>query len=142
MHRFALFAMSALLLNACSKEAEVPANDSAPVAAGSSSFAGVGRDRLCLAPEGRAAFITYGDGDANCSARGGIEGAGGALTLIPEGDTSCRIPLTRSGDTVELGALAPECAYYCGPKASFAGKSFKRMTKSEPVKDLAGDPLC
>jgi hypothetical protein len=97
---------------------------------------------LCLAQSGGAAFITYGEGDANCSVKGQIEGAGERLTLVPEGDTTCRIELNRSGDSVRLGAVGAACAYYCGPKASFEGKSFKRKDNAEPVTDLAGDPLC
>ena len=147
MVRFAI-ALSALLLGACSREADAPAapvNEGAPVvaaAAGSSTFAGAGRDRLCLKADKQAAFITYGEGDANCSVQGQVEGEGERMTLVPNGDATCRIDMTRSGDIMRLGSVTQACAYYCGPKASFEGKTFTRTDKAVPVTDLAGEPLC
>lgn len=108
-------------------------------------FAGAGKDRLCVAGVAApAAVITYAaDGQANCSARGRIDGQQGKLFFVPQEDTSCRVELRREGaDRLTLGAPTPGCAYYCGPGASLEGKSFQRMAEPEPVTDLAGDPLC
>ena len=103
------------------------------------SFAGVGRDRLCVGgPNAAAAVVSYGQGDNNCLVRGRIEGG----ALIPNGDESCRIPVTESGDTMAIGTPPASCAYYCGRGANLAGKTFTRMAKPEPLSDIAGDPLC
>ena len=132
-----------LLLAACggsdqaaNERAAAPLETSAATTA---SYAGSGRDRLCLGgPNSAAAVISYGAGDNNCLVRGRIEGG----ALIPNGDDSCRIPVTESGGTITLGTPPPSCAYYCGPGASLAGKAFTRMAAPEPVTDIAGDPLC
>ena len=123
-----------LLLAACSPEAAQPTPER-------QLYASEGRDRLCLAGE-RGGFITYGDGDANCSARGRIERAGDRLTLIPDGDSECRIEAKISGDRLALGARAAACAYYCGPGADFAGKGLAKSASASPAVDFAGDPLC
>ena len=144
MIRFAL-ALLFLLLGACSKAENAPippSNESAPVVAGITTFAGAGRDRLCLADGKRAAFITFGEGNANCSVQGQVEGSGERATLVPNGDATCRIELNQTGDSISLGSVSEPCAYYCGPKASFEGKAFKRMDKAVPVTDLAGEALC
>lgn len=83
-------------------------------------------------------MISYGEGDSNCLMRGRIEGG----ALIPNGDQSCRIPLTLEGGKITIGTPPASCAYYCGPGASLAGKTFTRMAKPEPLTDIAGDPLC
>jgi hypothetical protein len=140
-----VLALSALLLGACSQKAEAPSSpegENAVASVGTATFAGSGRDRLCLADGGRGAFITFGEGNANCSVRGQVDGSGERLTLAPEGDLTCRIDIVRNGDDVRLGEVGGACNYYCGPKASFAGKTFKRMPNAEPVTDIAGDPLC
>lgn len=103
------------------------------------SFAGAGRDRLCIGgPDAAAAVVSYGEGDNNCLVRGRIEGG----ALIPNGDDSCRIPLAEEAGKITLGTPAASCAFYCGPGASLAGKTFTRMAKPEAVNDNAGDPLC
>jgi hypothetical protein len=137
--RFIPFAV--LLLAACSKEPAAP-----NLASG--SFSGEGRDALCIAapgPEQRAGFIIYGEGDSNCSARGRIEGKDGSWTLVPSGEGDCRIPLSVAGGRISLGTGGPSCTYYCGPGASFAGKTFDSVasaTKRSPTTDFAGEPLC
>jgi len=130
-----------LLLGACSKPA-AEQNSAGPepsaASATSSTFAGPGRDRLCLAG-GRAAFISFAaTGDRNCTVRGSLENG----ALVPEGDAACRISVTQEGGTVRLGPVPAACSYYCAAPASFAGKTFVRMAKPEPVADIAGDPLC
>jgi hypothetical protein len=139
--------LAGLLLTGCGRSEESSNNVAAepsiaPVAA-LASYAGVGRDRLCLAEaDGRAGLVTYGEGDANCSLRGTVQRAGSKLTIIPEGDATCRIDATVTGDGVILGAQGSACSYYCGPTASFAGRSFTRMERPEPATDLTGEPLC
>ena len=110
------------------------------------SFTSGDRDALCIAgPAGsqRAGFIVYGAGNSNCSASGKIEQAEGRWTLVPDGESACRIPLTPRGGTVTFGAAPEACAYYCAPGASFDGKDFTQVeSTSTPPKDFAGDPLC
>ena len=128
----------ALLLAACSQQ---PAETS--IATG--TFAGEGRDRLCLAGEPgnyRGGLIAFGAGDVNCSASGRIETTGGSFALVPRGEGACRIPLTIAGNSVRIGQVPPACSYYCGPGATMAGKAFNRADMGAKVTDLAGDPLC
>ncbi|HVF84142.1 MAG TPA: hypothetical protein VM913_08240 [Sphingomicrobium sp.] len=115
-----------------------PAGSTGPV-----SYAGSGRDRLCLSEaEGRAGLVIYGEGDANCGVRGTVQRSANRLTVTPEGDAACRIEAAISGDRLILGARNSACAYYCGPTANYAGKTFTRIADPEPAADLAGDPLC
>jgi hypothetical protein len=131
----------ALLIAACSSETAGPS-----LATG--SFAGEGRDRLCIAGEGqnlRAGFIAYGDGDANCSASGSLTQADGQWTLVPRGESAngCRVGLTIANGTASIAPAGADCAYYCGPGVDLAGKSFDLgKPAAAPATDLAGDPLC
>jgi hypothetical protein len=144
-----LICLSALLLSqGCRKAEETPppatqAEATSPDPA-IAIYAGEARDRMCLAQGGsaKAGFITFGEGDANCSVRGAVQRSGDRLTIAPPGDESCRIEGRVSGDTVTLGPVAAACSYYCGPKASFAGKTFRRTAEAAPATDFAGDPLC
>jgi hypothetical protein len=129
----------ALTATACAKE------ELASPGLASGTFTGVGSDALCIAGEvgaQRAGFVVYGADNANCSASGRIEPAGGGWTLIPAGDAACKIPFSVNADEINLRPEAPNCAYYCGPGASFRGKSFRRSANAKPATDLAGDPLC
>ena len=128
-----------ILLAACSQGQEP-----APTIA-TGTFAGEGRDRLCIAGEPgsyRAGLITYAAGDVNCSASGKVETASGTLALVPRGEGDCRISLTIEGNTVRIGEVPAACSYYCGPDATMAGKSFNRSDAGGATVDLAGDPLC
>ena len=142
-----LLLVPALLLTAC-REQDAPAgNQSSAPAAGAASglriYAGQGRDGLCLDERGgRAGLVTYGQGDANCSLAGTLQRAGDQLTIIPDGDGSCRVAATLAGGQVTLGPRAPECAYYCGPTADYWGRTLLAADAAGPVTDLAGDPLC
>lgn len=135
-----------LLLAACGG-ADEPTNGivAAPEAsqAAYASFAAAGRDRLCIAEQGgKASFVTYAEGtDANCLVRGSWS-PGGPQAIKPDGDPSCSIIFNKDQQEIRLVAGGPGCAYYCGPGASFAGKTFTRMAKPEPVSDIVGDPLC
>lgn len=91
----------------------------------------------------RVGFIAYGENDSNCSVRGRLNRAGEQLlTIIPDGDEDCRIEVREEGGSLRLGKVAPACAYYCGPGASFEGKSFTESTSASPAVDFAGDPMC
>ena len=128
----------AMLLAACSQQ---PAEPSLTTG----TFAGSGRDRLCIAGEPgnyRAGLIAFGEGDVNCSASGRIESQGGKLALVPRGEGPCRIPLTIEGNIVRIGEVAAACSYYCGPGAAMAGKTYSKANMGAAAVDLAGDPLC
>ena len=124
-----------LLLTACSQQA--PQEPAQQV-----TYAGEGRDRLCMKGD-RAGFIAYGQGDSNCSVQGKVKRSGEhLLTLVPIGDEDCRISVEEQGGTLRLGKAGAACSYYCGPDASFAGKSFIKDGSASPAVDFAGDPLC
>jgi hypothetical protein len=128
----------ALLLAACSEQP-------AELSLTTGTFAGEGRDRLCLAGEPgnyRGGLIAFGEGDANCTASGRIEVQGGKVALVPRGEGACRIPLTIEGNVVRIGDLPAACAYYCGPGAAMAGTTFRRADMGAKAVDLAGDALC
>ena len=134
-----------LLLGACGREdtSTPAATNVGGKAPGLVNYAGAGRDRMCLADGGRAAFITYAaSGDAKCNVQGTLQGTGDQLTLVPNGDAACRIEVRRLGDHVTLGSVSDGCAYYCAPDTSFEGRAFSRTAPSEPALDFAGDPLC
>lgn len=140
MRLFFLFA--AILLTAC-QQAEERSAEPSPGRQPIVTYAGIGRDRLCLDEgAGRIGLITYGQGDVNCSVRGGVTRSAGRLSISPDGDESCRIDATLAGARLTLGGMSPSCAYYCGPDASYADKSFGLSDNNERVVDLAGDPLC
>lgn len=133
-----LIPLGLLLLAACSEQPAAPSLSTG-------TFAGQGRDRLCIGGEPgayRAGLIAFGEGEANCSAGGRIEGEGGQFVLIPRGEGPCRIPLTIEGGTVRVGEVPAACAYYCGPGATMSGKSYNRADMGAKAVDLAGDPLC
>ena len=123
-----------LLLAACSPEVAEPPT-------GRMLYASDGRDRLCVSGE-RGGLIIFGDGDANCSARGRIERSANRLVLIPDGDSDCRIEAKVDGDRLSFGPRSADCAYYCGPGADYAGKGLSRNDSASPAVDFAGDPLC
>jgi len=129
-----------LCLTACQQEQQPDEPGIAP-----GTFAGEGRDRLCISGEAaslRAGLIAYGAGDANCSAAGRLERSGDGWALVPRGEGECRIPLTIQGHVVRVGQPPAACAYYCGPGAQLAGKSYSRADMGAKAVDFAGDPLC
>lgn len=139
MIRFHSFSL--ILLAACSP---VDAPDEPPIAG---NFAGEGRDRLCIASKRgdagyRAGFITYGAGDSNCSVAGRLVRQTDSWLLIPEGEGGCRFPLRIAENSVTIEDPPPDCAYYCGPGASAAGRQFDRAGPDRTARDFAGDPLC
>ena len=110
------------------------------------TFAGAGKDRLCIAGEGdalRGGVIAYADdGAANCSVTGKLERDPNGWTLTPSGEGACQFRLGIAGDTIGITSVPASCSYYCGPGASLAGKRFTRDPKATPAVDVAGDPLC
>lgn len=127
------------LLAACSQGKEPTAT------LDTGTFAGEGRDRLCIAGEAgnyRGGLITFGSGDVNCFASGRLEVQDGKIALIPRGEGDCRIPISIEGSSVRIGEVPAACSYYCGPGASMAGKAFGRAAAGATAADLAGDPLC
>jgi len=126
------------LLAACSQEG-------AQTALSTGTFAGDGRDRLCIAGEPgayRAGLIAYGPGDSNCSAAGRLEQAGSGWALVPRGEGGCRIPVEIAGNRVSIGQPPAACSYYCGPGARLAGKSFALGRQQSAPTDFGGEPLC
>ena len=129
---------AALLLAACSQQPTQPTLTTG-------TFAGDGRDRLCIEGEPgeyRAGLIAYTAVDTNCSAAGRLESTGAGWVLVPKGEGECRIPIEFQGNTVHIGQPQAACSYYCGPGASMAGKSFNRADMGANAVDLAGDALC
>jgi len=118
----------------------------APSGPAAGTFAGAGKDRLCIAGEGealRAGLIVYAaDGAANCSLSGKLEKRAEVWTLTPKGESDCQIDLTIAGDRLSIATVPASCSYYCGPGASLVAKSFTRDAKATPAVDLGGDPLC
>ncbi|HEU0310337.1 MAG TPA: hypothetical protein VFR36_03850 [Sphingomicrobium sp.] len=128
-----------MLLSACSQQ---PASETS-IATG--TFAGQGRDRLCIVGEPgayRGGLIAFGQGDGNCSASGRIEAQGDQIVLVPRGEGACRIPMTLEGNVIRIADVPAACAYYCGPGARLAGKAYNRADMGAQAVDLAGDPLC
>ena len=96
----------ALLLAACSQQ---PAEPSLVIG----TFAGNGRDRLCIAGEPgnyRAGLIAFGEGDVNCSAAGRLERSDVGWVLVPKGEGDCRIPLAVEGNSVRIGQAQTTCS--------------------------------
>ena len=126
------------LLAACSQEPS-------QLSLTTGTFAGDGRDRLCIAGEPgtyRAGLIAYGQGNANCSAAGRLEKAASGWALVPRGEGDCRIPVEIDTNVVRIGEPPAACSYYCGPGASLAAKTYNRADMGAKVVDFAGDPLC
>jgi len=130
----------ALLVSACSGKAP----DKGPALA-VGTYAGDGRDRLCVVGEAgaqRAGFVSYGSGETNCTMSGTIEAKGAVFVLKPKGDSRCSVDVRVNDGRVSLAPGTPACSYYCGPGATFASKNFRRDAQAIPAVDLAGDKLC
>jgi hypothetical protein len=130
-----------LLTGACRQEAAVTEPEAQQEKAGVLTvYAGSGRDRLCYNSETkRMSVIAFGPSQTNCTMRGSFDGN----SLRPDGDGKCQVPVAiEEGQITLIDDGGQSCAYYCGPGASYAGKTFVRMDKPDQVADLAGDPLC
>ena len=138
-----LLLLSVTLLSACNQDLGQQSGQDVEAGPQLAVYSGEGRDRLCLDERaGRIGFVTYGQGDNNCSIRASVSRKGKGLSIAPDGDQSCSISATVADGSVILGERSPACAYYCGPGATFAGKRFARLERAEPVTDFAGEPLC
>jgi hypothetical protein len=136
----ALLGLSVLI--ACQQGETDAQQDAAKPSQAGTTYSGQGRNQLCL-KGGRAGFIVYASkGDTNCSVRGTFARTGAKLVISPDGDSECRIEAREEGSSLALGPMAPACAYYCGPEASYESATFGMVPESRPVTDLAGDPLC
>ena len=132
------FLFAVLCLAGCSQEAAAP-----ELAIG--TYVGEGRSQLCIAGKGaeqRAGVISYGAGDANCSASGRLTRVGADWMLIPRGEGDCRIPFSARGNQVRIGVVPGSCAYYCGPGAALANRRFALQPNAGEAADAFGDPLC
>lgn len=140
--RTLILACSALSIAACGN-AQTDEERPSQAALEQGLWAGRERDGLCVAADGSAAFIHYGEGDANCMAQGRIEGEGEALDFVPSGDEQCRLPLLREGDVITFGEAPESCAFYCGGGAVVKTEGMRR-SDGDPsdLRDIAGDPLC
>jgi len=104
-----LFPVLLLVLAACSPQAAKPPAEQLIYAGGS-------RDRLCLAGE-RGGFIVYGEGDANCMARGRVDRTGDRLVLstaathgvpialVERNAVPAPSPLLKSSEAASIAAL-------------------------------------
>lgn len=127
-------------LVACGGGSDEP-DASPPVAAGQ-FLADEGRGGMCVGSEGDAAFILYGEGDANCLAEGTITANDEGATFTPLGDKTCTVGLQIDGDRITFADGGGSCSYYCGGDASLAERTVSRSESAEPLTDIAGDPLC
>ncbi|MBW0145520.1 hypothetical protein [Sphingomicrobium clamense] len=100
------------------------------------------RGGLCVAAGGAAAFVIYGEDDANCMAQGGLSGEGDALTFKPRGDTQCEIPIRMEGERLVFGEPPAACAYYCGGDVDLSGRELVRSDEAAPLTDVAGEEIC
>jgi hypothetical protein len=127
---------AALMLASCSQQ---PAADVLKPGV----YFGGGRDALCVMGESapqRFAFVAFAEkGDTNCAAEGRIERTATGWQLIPIGEGGCRLPLISEGDTIRLGKVPSDCAYYCGPNARIAGLRFAWRDTSAML--LADNPF-
>ena len=106
--------------------------------------------QLCIADKGDStqfAINLWGPNMTACSGAGLAKAEGGRLTLTMTGDAACALTAEVKDGKLVLPAAVPEgCAYYCSPKASFAGASFTLKEAgaagAAKARDVAGDPLC
>ena len=139
--------VAAALLSACGSAGE---DDTATATASPGEGLGPGLYRfaeksgLCSASDNSAAFVIYGEKDANCMAQGRIETAdNGDMAFVPRGDDHCRIPIEDRGQSIILGDGGKACAYYCGGEARYAGRELIKKWGEEPdLRDAAGDSIC
>lgn len=109
-------------------------------------------DRLCIVRKGDAyrigAFVDYGDGIA-CTGTGTATRAGETLAvrLTGKGGISCAFDARFDGDRIIFPAnVPPECARFCGPRASFAALEAERLSESaaeaRALRSAEGKRLC
>ena len=107
-------------------------------------------NQLCIADKGDStqfALNVWGPNMTACSGAGLAKAEGGRVTLTMTGDSACAvIAEVKDGKLVLPSSVPQGCAYYCSPKASFAGAAFTLKEAgaagAAKAKDVAGDPLC
>lgn len=109
-------------------------------------------DRVCVVQKGDSyrigAFVDYGEG-LSCTGTGTVARAGEtlAVTLKGKGDVTCSFDARFAGDRITFPAnVPPECAKFCGPRASFAALDAERLSGSaaeaRALRSAEGKRLC
>ncbi|WP_447723816.1 hypothetical protein [Sphingomonas koreensis] len=109
-------------------------------------------DRVCVVQKGDTyrigAFVDYGDG-LSCTGTGTVTRAGEtlAVTLRGKGGITCSFDARFAGDRITFPAnVPPECAKFCGPRASFAALNAERLSGSaaeaRALRSAEGKRLC
>lgn len=141
--RMMILGVAAMSLGACS---DSPERDRGAVPLGAGIWNAGEKGGLCVADEGRATFILYGDeGEANCMAEGRIEEVAGTDGLVfkPRGDEKCSIPLKREGSRIVFSSGGIACDYYCGSGVTLDNQSVERSdATSGAIVDPSGTAAC
>ena len=108
-------------------------------------------DRVCVVRKGGAyrigAFVDYGDG-LSCTGTGTATRAGETLSVQLKGKAgTCTFDARFDGDRITFPAnVPPECAKFCGPRASFAALEVERLSESaaeaRALRSAEGTRLC
>lgn len=109
-------------------------------------------DRVCVIRKGDiyriGAFVDYGDG-LSCTGAGTATRAGETLSVQLKGKSgiTCAFDARFDGDRITFPAnVPPECARFCGPRASFAALDVDRLSESaaeaRALRSAEGARLC
>ncbi len=109
-------------------------------------------DRVCVVRKGDSyrigAFVDYGDG-LSCTGTGAVTRSGEtlAVTLTGKNGVSCSLDARFDGEHIRFPAtVPPECAKFCGPRASFAALDAERLSGSaaeaRALRSAEGKRLC
>jgi hypothetical protein len=109
-------------------------------------------DRVCVVRDRDnyriGAFVDYGDG-LSCMGTGTVSRAGEALsvTLTAKNGHRCSFDARFDGEHIRFPAnVPPDCAKFCGPRASFAALSVERLSSSaaeaRALRSAEGKRLC
>jgi hypothetical protein len=109
-------------------------------------------DRVCVVRKGDSyrigAFVDYGDG-LSCTGTGAVTRSGEtlAVTLTGKNGVSCSFDARFDGEHIRFPAtVPPECAKFCGPRASFAALDAERLSGSaaeaRALRSAEGKRLC
>ena len=153
MHRRTFFAFTILtvLPAGCGQSGGSAAADGNQLTGLYEGGSGSRRNQLCLIEkDGRTSFgfVTWGEGDGNCSGAGTATREGNRLRLRLDNSESCVLEARVDGQRVTFPTdIAASCRnYYCGPGAQMTNAQFDRTGGSEAdaqrARDVAGEPLC
>ena len=114
-------------------------------------------DRVCVVRDRDSyrigAFVDYGDG-LSCTGTGTVSRAGEALSVTLTGPktkngvgVTCSFDARFDGEHIRFPAtVPPDCAKFCGPRASFAALSVERLSSSaaeaRALRSAEGKRLC